>query len=95
MDTSIKEANDPDFSPEQAAKILNALGAKNVLEQLAAAAARTVMEAGGATGQQDGNAPGASWNVNVGFNGGGATGVERLSTINLGVTHTGQLIILP
>jgi hypothetical protein len=51
--------------------------------------------AGGATGQQDGNAPGASWNVDVGFNGGGASGVERLSTINLGVTHTGQLIILP
>jgi hypothetical protein len=50
MDTSLKEANDPDFSPEQAAKILNALGAKNVLEQVAAAAARTVMEAGGISG---------------------------------------------
>lgn len=87
MDTSIKEANDPDFSPEQAAKILNAPGANwNV---------GVSWNTGGAAGQQDGNAPGASWNVNAGFNGGGATGVERLSTINLGVTHTGQLIILP
>lgn len=135
MDTSLKEANDPDFSPEQAAKILNALGANwstdvtwtpgtaegtqnptvdgaswnatvgwsaggasSSAADTAAGANWNVgvsWNAGGATGQQDGNAPGASWNVDVGFNGGGASGVERLSTVNLGVTHTGQLIILP